>query len=94
MTDRNVDISEAIVVFLKNYPGKNEEEFDALYGEGGAREQVRAILDETSRIRIEWGTKSLIEIGDEVEGIMHERHPELTPAALEKLSNYFTYLVR
>lgn len=94
MTDQHVDLSEAIVVFLKNYPGKNEEEFEALFGAGAAREEVRAILDETSKIRIDWGTKSLIEIGDEVEAVMHERHPDLSAAALEKLSNYFTYLVR
>lgn len=94
MTDQHLDISEAIVVFLKNYPGKNEEEFEARFGDGAAREAVRAILDETSRIRIEWGDKSLVEIGDEVEKVMRERHPELSPAALEKLSNYFTYLVK
>ena len=94
MTDQHLDISEAIVVFLKNYPGKNEEEFEARFGDGAAREAVRAILDETSRIRIEWGDKSLVEIGDEVENVMRERHPELSAAALEKLSNYFTYLVK
>jgi hypothetical protein len=94
MTDQHVDISDALVVFLENYPGKNDDEFEARFGTTDARERVREILDETSRIRIEWGTKSLIEIGDEVEKIMHERHPGLSPAALEKLSNYFTYLVR
>lgn len=94
MTEQNLDISEAIVVFLKNYPGKNEEEFETLFGGEAAHAAVRAILDETSRIKIEWGQKSLIEIGEEVERVMHERHPELSAAALEKLSNYFTYLVR
>ena len=53
MTDQHLDISEAVVVFLKNYPGKNEDEFETLYGTEAAREAVRAILDETSRIRIE-----------------------------------------
>jgi hypothetical protein len=94
MTDQHPDINDAIVVFLENYPGNNHEEFEARFGTTDARQHVRAILDETSRIRIEWGTKSLIEIGDEVEQLMHERRPELSPAALEKLSNYFTYLVR
>ena len=35
MTDQHLDISEAIVVFLKNYPGKNEEEFEARFGTDG-----------------------------------------------------------
>ena len=94
MTDQHLDISEAIVVFLKNYPGKNEEEFEARFGTEAAREAVRSVLEETSRIRIDWGDKSLVDIGDEVEKVMHERHPELSAAALEKLSNYFTYLVK
>lgn len=93
MTDRNADISEAIVVFLKRYPGKNDEEFDASF-DSDAREGVRTILNETSSIRIDWAGKSLIEIGREVHEVMHERHPELTDAALEKLTNYFTYLVK
>ena len=46
------------------------------------------------RIRIEWGHKSLSEIGDEVVAVMRQRHPELSSAALEKLGNYFTYLVK
>ena len=32
--------------------------------------------------------------GDQAKKVMHERHPELSAAALEKLSNYFTYLVK
>ncbi|MCR2762627.1 hypothetical protein NQ152_03800 [Microbacterium sp. zg.B48] len=94
MTDQHLDISEAVVVFLKNYPGQNDEEFEARFGTDAAREAVRAVLDETSRIRIDWADKSLVDIGEEVEQVMHERHPELSAAALEKLSNYFTYLVR
>ena len=94
MTAQHLDISEAVVVFLKNYPGKNEDEFETLYGTAADREAVRAILDETSRIRIDGGDKSLVDIGDEVEKVMRERHPELSAAALEKLSNYFTYLVK
>lgn len=90
----DVDLSEAIVVYLAHYPGKNEEEFLARFGTGPAHYAVREILDETMRIRIDWGEKPLVEIGDEVERVMHERHPELSAAALHKLRNYFTYLVK
>ena len=31
---------------------------------------------------------------EKVEKVMRERHPELSAAALEKLSNYFTFLVK
>jgi len=96
LTERTgtVDLNMAIVVFLKNYPGSNDEEFGSRFGTDAAREEVRAILDETSGIGIEWGNKSLVDIGEEVERVMRERHPELSTAALEKLSNYFTYLVK
>ena len=46
------------------------------------------------RIRVEWGSASLAEIGDEVRAVMRERHPELSDAALHRLGNYFTYLVK
>jgi len=81
-------------LFLKRYPGSNEEEFSSEVRTVAAREAVRSILDETMRIRIDWGHKSLSDIGHEVAAVMHERHPELSPAALQKLGNYFTYLVK
>lgn len=96
MSEYTVDISEAIVVFLKNYPGKNDEEFATIFGsgDGQAFEQVRAILTETMRLPLDLSGKSLIEIGESVRQVMHERHPELTAPALKKLGNYFTYLVK
>lgn len=94
MTDRAPDLSEAVVVYLRNYPGTNDAEFEARFGATGAREAVRAILDDTSSIPIDGPHPSLVALGDEVERVMHERHPALSPAALEKLSNYVTYLAR
>ena len=88
------DLSAAVVLFLQRYPGSNAEEFTSEVRSGATREAVRSIVDETMRIRIEWGHKSLSEIGDEVVAVMRQRHPELSSAALEKLGNYFTYLVR
>lgn len=94
MTDQNKDLSEAIVVHLTNYPGKNEAAFEARYGSTGIREQVRAMLDETISTRIDWAGMSLSEIGDELERVMRERHPELSDAAISKLGNYYTYQVK
>lgn len=94
MAEQAFDLSETIVVFLKNYPGKNEEEFDERYDSTGARDAVGAILDETMKIQMDWTDKSLNDIGDEVERVMHQRHPALSAAALDSLANYFTYLVK
>jgi hypothetical protein len=94
MTEHNVDISAAITLYLAHYPGTNEQEFIARYPDESVKEEVRAILLETNKVRIDWENKTLIEIGEEVEQVMRARHPELTKAALKDLSNYFTYLVR
>lgn len=94
MTNEPVDLSQAITLFLKNFPGKNEEEFSAIVDSDEMRAAVQDILQETSKIRIEWGDKTLVDIGREVREVMHERHPELSDAALKKLGNYFTYLVK
>ncbi|MFJ2368790.1 hypothetical protein [Microbacterium sp. NPDC087665] len=94
MTEHDVDISTAITLYLAHFPGADEHEFTARFPDVSVEEEVRAILLETNRIEIEWGNKTLIEIGEEVRHIMHARHPELTEAALRKLGNYFTYLMK
>lgn len=87
-------ISEAITIYLKHYPASNKTEFDTLVESETDRNAVQTILDETAATPIEWGNKSLVEIGQEAEAIIHQRHPELTPQALKHLVNYFTYLVK
>lgn len=32
MTDNGFDLSEALVLYLKHYPGENDNEFDVHYG--------------------------------------------------------------
>ena len=51
------DLSAAVVLFLHRYPGSNAEEFTSEVRSGATREAVRSIVDETMRIRIEWGHK-------------------------------------
>ncbi|WP_206447162.1 hypothetical protein [Agrococcus sp. KRD186] len=89
-----MDISEAILLKLKHYPGPNEADFQSKHPSEAAQAAVRAILDEAMRIQIESGSKTLIEIGDEVSGVMGERHQGLLADALDELANYFTYLVK
>lgn len=90
------DLSSAIALYLKRYPGKNDQEFNSYYGSasGHAHEQVRLILNEAIQVEPDWDRLSLNEAGDYVESVMLERHPELTPAALEAIGNYYTYLMR
>lgn len=88
------DISEAIVVYLWNSPGRNDVEFQTRFGDAEALTAVRAVLDETMRAPIDMAGKTLVEIGADVRALMHERHPELSEPALKKLGNFFTYLVK
>lgn len=94
MTDPADDLGEAAVLNLQHYLGRNDAEFQARVASPALREDVRAMLDETMRIQVEWGEKSLAEIGGEVRDTMRERHPDLSDAALHRLGNDFTYLVR
>lgn len=94
MANHDFDLSAAITLHLAHYPNSNREEFVATYPHESAEVAVRAILREALGIQIEWGTKSLIEIGDEVQKTMGQRHPELSDAATNALGNYFTYLMK
>ncbi|AKC37574.1 Uncharacterised protein [Mycolicibacterium phlei] len=97
MPSTDIDASDAIVVYLRRYPGKNDEEFQARFGTDratAALERVRVVLDEAIKIEPDWNRMSLNDAGDYVEAVMHERHPELSPKALEAIGNYFTYLAR
>jgi hypothetical protein len=90
------NLSDAIALHLKRYPGKNEEEFNSFYGSASenAREQVKVLLHEAMQVEPDWNRLSLNEAGDYVESVMHERYPELMPKALEAIGNYYTYLMR
>jgi hypothetical protein len=94
--DSNFDLSDAISLYLKRYPGKNVDEFNSFYGQESqaAHERVRLILDEAMKIEPDWNRMSLNEAGDYVESVMRQRHPELTPKALEAIGNYYTFLMR
>lgn len=90
------DVSEAIVLLLKHYPGSNDSEFDLRYGAEApsARASVHSFLQEAMKLDPDWSHLTLNEAGDFVQSVMHDRHPELSTRALESIGNYFTYLVR
>ena len=94
--NESVDLSEAVTLYLRRYPGKNDEQFDATYGDQAeaVRVSVRVILDEAMKIQPDWTNLSLNEAGDYVESVMHERHPNLSSEALRSVGNYYTYLMR
>lgn len=93
----NIDISRAIVLYLRNYPGKNDEAFDSYFGPAlapNAKAQVRSMLDEAMKIDVDWTDRSLIEGGEFVKSVMADRHPELSQQALASIGHYYTYLMR
>ena len=88
------DLSEAIVVYLTNYPRSNAQHFEATFPGDAARDAVREVLTETLRLEPDWNGKSLSEVSRDVREMMHDRHPELSAAALRSLGNYFSYQVK
>lgn len=88
------DLSEAIVVYLTNYPGSNAKQFEARFPGDSARDAVREMMTETLRLEPDWDGKSLSDVSRDVREMMHERHPELSAAALRCLGNYFSYQMK
>lgn len=96
VTHNDIDVSEALTLYLKHYPGKNDTEFDAFYGAETAptaRELVRALLDEAMSLHPDCSHMTLSDAGDFVETQMYTRHSELSTKALECVGNYYTYLM-
>lgn len=91
-----IDVSGAITLYLEHYPGRNNAEFLARYGnEAPAAEQlVRNLLTEAMAVQPDWAHMSLSDAGDHVQKVMHARHPELSSKALASIGNYYTYLMR
>jgi hypothetical protein len=90
------NLSDAVVLYLKRYPGKNDDEFHAHYETASeeALREVKSVLREAMQVEPDWNRLSLNEAGDYVESAIHDRHPELTPKALEAIGNYYTFLMR
>jgi hypothetical protein len=88
------DLSEAIVVRLKNYPASNAQQFEARYPGNSAKVAVEEMLTETLALEPDWYGKSLSDVSRDVREMMHERHPELSEAALRCLGNYFAYQMK
>lgn len=94
VTDLEVDAG--ICVYLKHYPGKNQDEFDQIFGDRADQilTRVRELLAEAMKIDVDWTGLSLSQGGDFIKGAMAKRHPELSPEALAAIRRYYTYLMR
>lgn len=94
MAGGSTALSEAVVVFLKKFPGDNGAEFASRYRTAvdATRDAVRRILDEALNLQLDWSVLDLNGAGDLVELTMHERHPELSREALTAVGNYYTYV--
>jgi hypothetical protein len=89
-------LSDAIVLWLARYPGKNIEEFAKTYGQHSEEmlAEVRSILVEAMKIDVDWTGRTLIDGGNFVMSTMSDRHPELSDQALSSIRSYYTYLMR
>lgn len=97
MADRgDFDLSDAVVRYLKRYPGTNVEEFTAHYGStsDSAKSEVKSLLREALEIVPVWDRSTLNEAGDYVERVVLQRYPSLSAEAAEAIGNYYTYLMR
>ena len=97
MADRgDFDLSNAVMLYLKRYPGTNDEQFNAHYGStsGRAKSEVKSLLREVMEIAPDWGRSTLNEAGDHVESVILARYPSLSAKAAEAIGNYYTYLMR
>lgn len=90
------ELGDAVALYLKRYPGSNEDEFNAHYGSASdaVRAAVKLLLREAMQIEPDWNRLSLDGAANYVESVMHVRHPELTTRALDAIGNYFTYTMR
>lgn len=95
-TNDEVDLNEAVVLYLSRYPASNRAEFDSRFGPAAAAvmEWVRSVLNEAMRVEPDWDRMTLNDAGEYVEAVMRERHPSLTPQALEAIGNYYTFQTR
>lgn len=56
MSNEGFSLSEAVALYLKRYPGKNEQEFNSHYGtaSGHVLGRVKALLREAMKVETDW----------------------------------------
>lgn len=98
MNIMNEALSEAVVAYLGKgrspFP-RADEDAVAVDADPETRaaliESARSLVEECLAIAVDWSTSTLPEGGRQAQATMAERHPELSPAALEALYWSFTY---
>lgn len=94
----NESLSDAVIAYLAKgrspFP-RADEDAVAPDAAPGTREalvaEVRAIVEECMGVPVDWSSMSLQEGGRHAQATMADRHPDLSPAALEALYWAFTY---
>jgi hypothetical protein len=91
-------LSDAIVAYLaKGRSPFPKSDADAVAPEAPQTERdaliaaTQSIVNECLAVEVDWNTLSLSEGGRRAQAVIAERHPELTPEALEALYWAFTY---
>jgi hypothetical protein len=62
MPDQIINFSQAIILYLKNYPDRNDDEFEEYYGPEAsvAKAKVRDILNKAMKVDVDWNGLTLI----------------------------------
>ncbi|MDJ1115534.1 hypothetical protein [Microbacterium dauci] len=91
-------LSDAIVAYLaKGRSPFPKSDADAVAPEAPPAQRealiaaAQAIIEECLAVDVDWNSHSLSEGGRRAQAVIAERHPELTPEALEALYWAFTY---
>jgi hypothetical protein len=98
MQNQTNEISNAVILFLgfgsASLPRRDHarlvQEFGTTQGTA-IGSQVVALVDEVSKIQVDWSKHSPESAGDTVRTEMHARHPDLSDAALRALAWKFTF---
>ncbi len=90
------EVNGGICVYLRHYPGKNEDEFNQVFGSRSVPilARVRELLAEAMKVEVDWTGLTLSDGGDVVRDVMGARHPQLSSDALAAIRRYYTYLMR
>lgn len=90
-------LSGAVIAHLGKgrsaFPVSDDEAVLRLAGDHGADvlQRVSELEDEMMAVGIDWDQFSLTEGDDQARSVLADRHPELSPAALDALRWMFTY---
>lgn len=92
-------LNQAIVTSIQDsaIPRVDLQKLTEIYGQAeGARlgDRVVGIVQEAVAMPIDWGTKTLAEGVNDIMGRFSQKHPELSPTALEEIGRCVGWQLR